>query len=442
MLPEAWNKRLVDLNVRPLLNEDLVWADVVFISAMSVQREAARRVIIQCNTAGVEVVAGGPLFTMEYEEFRGVEHFILNEGELTLPPFLADLANGEPRHVYRSAAFPDMALSPTPLWSLLNMDDYASMSVQFSRGCPYNCDFCNVTALLGRKPRIKCTEQVIAELDGLYQAGWRGPVFFVDDNFIGNKRYLKKALLPAIIAWRQDKQGFSFSTEVSINVASDDELIDLLVRAGFNKVFIGIETPGDEGLAECGKGQNVNRDVIADTKHLQRSGLAVHGGFIVGFDSDTQDIFQRQFDFIQQSGIVFAMIGMLQAPPGTEHYARLEKEDRLLGAISGDNINGGTNILPRMGLDVLEEGYSALFDRLYSPQGYCARVKTFLSECQAHAWKQLDATPETKAHDEPSLSMNGPAGSGRSPNEVAMMTHTDRLEQSTRLYCLFQQSRR
>jgi radical SAM superfamily enzyme YgiQ (UPF0313 family) len=205
-------------------------------------------------------------------------------------------------------------------------------------------------------------------------------VFFVDDNFIGNKRYLKRALLPAIIDWRQDKQGFSFSTEVSINVASDDELIDLLVRAGFNKVFIGIETPGDEGLSECGKGQNVNRDVIADTKHLQRSGLAVHGGFIVGFDSDGADIFERQFEFIQQSGIVFAMIGMLQAPPGTDLYARLEKEGRLLGSISGDNVHGGTNIVPRMGLDVLQRGYSALFDRLYSPQGYCQRVKTFLSE--------------------------------------------------------------
>ena len=326
MLPASWDKRLVDLNVRALANEDLVWADYVFISAMTVQREAARRLIIQCNVAGVDVVAGGPLFTMAFEEFRGVEHFVLNEGELTLPPFLADLARGEPRHVYRSAEFPDMALSPPPLWELLNLDDYASMSIQFSRGCPFSCDFCNVTALLGRKPRIKCTEQVIAELDGMYQAGWRGPVFFVDDNFIGNKRYLKQALLPAIIDWRQDKQGFSFSTEVSINIASDDELIDLLVRAGFNKVFIGIETPGDAGLSECGKGQNVGRDVVADTKRLQRSGLAVHGGFIVGFDSDGADIFQRQFDFIQRSGIVFAMVGMLQAPPGTALYARLERE--------------------------------------------------------------------------------------------------------------------
>lgn len=380
LLPDKWEKRLVDLNVNPLSPQDLAWADYVFISAMTVQREAAKRVIDRCNNAGTTVVAGGPLFTMEHEEFEGVDHFVLNEAEITLQPFLRDLENGEARRVYATAEYPNIRKSPTPLWSLVNLGDYDSMSMQFSRGCPYNCDFCNVTALLGHRPRIKSVDQILAELEGLYQAGWRRSVFFVDDNFIGNKRYLKEELLPAIIAWRKGKTGFSFNTEASINLADDDELIDLMVKAGFTKVFIGIETPDEEGLAECNKGQNQGRDLVANVKHLQRSGLAVQGGFIVGFDSDTAAIFQRQIDFIQKSGIVTAMVGLLQAPPGTQLYERLKSENRLLGLLSGDNANGDTNIVPRMGIEKLREGYHYLMSQIYTPTHYYQRVKTFLSE--------------------------------------------------------------
>ena len=293
MLPSTWEKQLIDLNVRPLTKKDLGWADMVFISGMTVQRDSAKRIISRCKGEGIPVVAGGPLFTMEYDKFTEVDYFVLNEAEITLPEFLNDLANGETRRIYSTDDYPDLRSTPPPLWTLLNKNQYDSMPLQFSRGCPFNCDFCNVTALLGHRPRIKSAEQILVELDGLYELGWRSSVFFVDDNFIGNRRYLKEELLPALTRWRRGKTGYSFHTEASINLADDNELIQLMVNAGFNKVFIGIETPDEISLQECNKGQNANRDLAKDVKHLQRSGLEVQGGFIVGFDADTQSIFQR-----------------------------------------------------------------------------------------------------------------------------------------------------
>ena len=382
MLPIHWEQRLVDLNIRSLTNKDLAWADMVFISAMTVQRDPAKRVISRCKKAGLPVVAGGPLFTMEFDQFDEVDHLVLNEAEITLPEFLTDLEENQTRRVYTTDSYPDLCKTPPPRWSLLNFNQYDSMPMQFSRGCPYNCDFCNVTALLGHRPRIKSTEQILIELNGLYKLGWRSSVFFVDDNFIGNRRYLKDDLLPALARWRKGKTGFSFNTEATINLADDDELIQLMVKAGFSKVFIGIETPDNLGLEECNKGQNVNRDLVKDVKHLQRSGLEVQGGFIVGFDSDNQSIFQRQIDFIQNSGIVTAMVGMLQAPPGTKLYERLKKENRLVGGMSGDNADGNTNIIPKMGIENLREGYRHLMGQIYSPNQFYQRVKTFLEEYQ------------------------------------------------------------
>lgn len=380
LLPSTWEKRLVDLNVQPLSGEDLDWADYVFLSAMAVQRKSSEQIIRRCTQKNLPVVAGGPLFTMDYEEFPEVDHFVLNEAEITLPSFLEDLAKGKPRRLYGTEEYTDMRVSPTPMWSLIDFHDYSDMAMQFSRGCPFDCDFCNVTALLGHRPRTKSTQQITQELDALYEEGWRGSVFFVDDNFIGNRRYLKEELLPALISWQKGKQNLSFHTEASINLADDEELIDLMVQAGFNKVFIGIETPDEDSLAECNKGQNKNRDMIGDIKHLQRSGLEVQGGFIVGFDSDTPSIFQRQIDFIQQSGIVTAMVGLLQAPPGTRLFQRLKEEKRLLGRMSGDNVDGSTNIIPLMGLDKLHAGYRSLMGHIYSPQHYYQRIKTFLEE--------------------------------------------------------------
>jgi radical SAM superfamily enzyme YgiQ (UPF0313 family) len=382
LLPEEWEKRLIDLNIRSLTNKDIRWADMVFISGMTVQRDSAKRIINHCKEQGGLVVAGGPLFTMEPDSFPEVDHLILNEAEITLPDFIDDLARGGVRRVYQSADYPDLKQSPSPLWSIIELNRYDTMPIQFSRGCPFNCDFCNVTALLGHRPRIKRAEQILVELDGLYEIGWRGSVFFVDDNFIGNRRYLKDALLPALARWRKGKSGFSFHTEASINLADDEELIQLMTNAGFSKVFIGIETPDETSLEECNKGQNTNRDLVQDVKLLQRSGLEVQGGFIVGFDTDNQSIFQRQIDFIQHSGIVTAMVGLLQAPPGTKLYERLKGENRIRGDMSGDNVDGSTNIIPRMGLDKLRSGYRYLMEQIYSPRHFYQRVKIFLMEYQ------------------------------------------------------------
>lgn len=384
MLPAAWDKRLVDCNVQPLRDADLAWADLALISAMVVQRETARAAIDACHDAGVRVIAGGPLFTMEPEGFPTVDHLILNEAEVTLPAFLADLEHGAAKRVYETADFPPLDASPVPLWSLLTFEHYTAMAVQFSRGCPWRCDFCNVTTLFGRKPRIKAAAQIIRELDALYNAGWRGPVFFVDDNLIGDRRFVKQTLLPALIDWRQDKDGLPFSTEVSINVADDPTLIDLLVRAGFTKVFIGLETPDHDALTHCNKGQNTRADLSTAVTRLQRAGIAVQGGFIVGFDTDTAAIFQRQFDFIQQSGIVIAMANMLQAPPGTALYARMLAEERIVSQPSGAS-QSGTNVRPLMGLDTLIAGYNRLVTELYSPAPFYERVRRFLSDYAAAA---------------------------------------------------------
>ena len=380
LLPEEWEKRLVDLNVSHLTAKDLAWADYVFVSAMVVQRHSARDLIARCKEAGVKVVAGGPLFTMEHENFPEVDHFVLNEAELTLPPFLADLAAGCAQRLYTTTEFPDIRQTPAPLWHLADLKHYETVSIQFSRGCPFNCDFCNVTALLGHRPRTKTAAQIIAELDGLYALGWRKNVFFVDDNFIGNKKQLKSEVLPALIRWRKGKSGMPFNTEVSINLADDDELMQLMAQAGFDTVFVGIETPNEDSLIECSKTQNKGRDMVESVKRLQRAGLQVQGGFIVGFDSDPPSIFQQQIDFIQKSGVVTAMVGLLQAPPGTRLYERMKSEGRLVSEMSGDNVDGSTNIIPKMGLETLREGYRKILDQIYAPRVYYERVLTFLRE--------------------------------------------------------------
>ncbi len=383
MLPAEWNKRLIDLNIQTLTDKDLAWADCALISGMVVQRRSAREVAQRCKAAGVKVVAGGPLFTIEHGQFDDVvDHFVLNEAELTLPVFLDDLAHGRARHIYTSTDFADIQQTPIPMWDLVNFKRYATINIQFSRGCPFNCDFCNVTALLGHRPRTKTVAQIIAELDSLYRLGWRSSVFFVDDNLIGNKRLLKTELLPALIDWQKDKGHLTFTTEASINLADDEELMQQMVEAGFTTVFVGIETPDESSLAECNKKQNLKRDLVADIRRLQHAGLQVQGGFIVGFDSDTPSIFQRQIDFIQKSGIVTAMVGLLQAPPGTRLYERLKGEGRLLDRASGDNVDGTTNIIPNMNLDALRQGYQNILRYIYAPKNYYQRVKTFLSEYQ------------------------------------------------------------
>ena len=383
LLPQEWSRRLIDVNVESLTDSDLLWADMVFIGGMAVQRKSAGQIIDRCRAAKVRVVAGGPLFTAEPEHFSEVDHLVLDEAELTLPVFLADLASGRPQRIYRASGFCTLHDTPVPAWDLIRTKRYASLNIQFSRGCPFNCEFCNVTTLFGHRSRIKTPQQVITELDRIYATGWRGSIFFVDDNFIGNKDYLKTDLLPALIAWRRDKKGCVFFTEASINLADDPELLDLMVLAGFDSVFIGIESPDEVSLTECHKIQNKNRDLLACVKRIHRSGLQVMGGFIVGFDSDLPSIFQRQIDFIQKSGIVIAMVGMLQAPPGTRLFDRLQRESRIIDTFSGDNVDGTTNIVPRMGLDLLMDGYRTIMQQIYSPKNYYRRVRTLLRVLKA-----------------------------------------------------------
>jgi len=378
MLPGSWEKRLIDLNFQDLTAKDLEWCDYLFISAMDVQRDSVKLVVKLAREHSVKIVAGGPLFTGEFKDFPEIDHFILNEGEITLVDFLNDLAAGTPKHIYQTDQFADIRKSPIPLWGLLDFDAYDSMAVQFSRGCPFNCDFCNVTALLGHRPRTKSAAQLIQELDQLYQMGWRRNIFIVDDNFIGNKKLLKEEILPALIEWHKGKDGCSFITEASINLADDDELVTMMVAAGFINIFIGIETPDEESLTECHKSQNRSRDLVQDIQKLQKAGLHIMAGFIVGFDNDKPDIFDRQIQFIQKSGIIVAMVGLLQAPYGTQLYERLQSEGRLLTEMTGDNTDGTTNIVTSMDPRTLSNGYQRLIQTIFSPDHLYPRIKTFL----------------------------------------------------------------
>ena len=381
MLPDEWEKKLVDMNVTSLTDEDIRWADYVLISAMVVQKDSVKEVIARCKKLDTKLVAGGPLFTTGYEEFDGIDHFVLGEAEVTLPLFLQDLENGCAQHIYTSNERPDIRKTPIPQWSLINMKKYSTMNIQYSRGCPFNCEFCDIIVLNGHKPRTKDKVQMLAELDVLYSHGWRSGVFIVDDNFIGNKRKLKTEILPAIIEWMKGKKyPFAFPTEASINLADDEELMQLMVEAGFNTVFVGIETPNEESLAECNKLPNKNRDLVASVKKIQNHGLEVQGGFIVGFDSDPLSIFKSQISFIQRSGIVTAMVGLLNAPPGTRLYQRLKLENRLLKDISGDSMDCSINFIPKMNYETLINGYKSILNTIYSPKHYYERVKTFLKE--------------------------------------------------------------
>lgn len=383
MLPASWDKRLVDMNAQRLTDRDLRWADCVFISAMTIQREAVKALLCRCREFGVKTVAGGPLFTTSPDEFDEVDHLVLNEAEVTLPPFLADLQRGQARHLYTSDIRAELKNTPVPLWELIDRKKYAAMNIQYSRGCPFDCEFCDITALFGRVPRTKTKEQLFAELDSLYDRGWRGGVFFVDDNFIGDRKKLKGAILPELAQWMELKgYPFTFITETSIDLADDGELMKLMVAAGFEEVFIGIESPSDEGHHESGKLQNMNRDLLESVRRIQNSGLQVQAGFIVGFDSDSPSIFERQIRFIQESGIATAMVGMLTALSGTKLYQRLVREGRLLEVASGNNTSIATNFVPKMKMEQLVNGYRTIIETIYTPKNYYRRVITFLKDYQ------------------------------------------------------------
>ncbi len=379
LTPHEWEKRLIDLNVSKLTDKEIAWADYVFISAMSVQITSANEVIKRCKSLNTKIVAGGPLFTVDFENFSDIDHLILDEAEITLPRFLDDLERGRPQRIYQSEEFADMTSTPLPDYSLIDVSKYGTLSIQFSRGCPFNCEFCDITALFGHKVRLKTSRQILMELDNIKKTGWDGPVFFVDDNFIGNKNILKKELLPALINWMEkNKFPFTFLTETSINLADDPELMKLMVEAGFYRVFVGIETPEEASLAECNKTQNERRDMVDSVKTIQLAGMEVMAGFIVGFDNDSPAVFQHQIDFIQQSGIVSAMVGLLNAPKKTLLYKRLMKEGRITNEWSGDNTNYSLNFIPKMNKQDLLNGYQKIIQGIYSSKAYYNRVISFL----------------------------------------------------------------
>jgi radical SAM superfamily enzyme YgiQ (UPF0313 family) len=394
MLPGRWEKRLVDLNVRDLRDEDLMWADYVFISAMIAQKDSARQVVERCRALGIRVVGGGPLFRVYPDDFIDLDHLVLGEAESIISEFVNDMETGRPKRIYSSSGFPDLDVVPVPLWDLINLNDYVAMSVQYSRGCPFNCEFCDVIVMNGRVPRVKRNEQVLAELEALCSRGWRGSVFIVDDNFIGNKEKVK-GLLRAIISWQKGAlRRINFFTEASVNLGEDPELINLMVQAGFNKVFLGLETPVEEGLKECGKAQNLRRSLSESVAIIQQHGLAVMGGFIIGFDSDPPDVFQRQVNFIQKNGIVTAMIGLLTAIPGTRLYSRLESEGRMLFKASGDNtdVGGSLNFITKMDRAKIIEGYRWVMNSVYSPEMYYNRILAFLRTYRPRAETYLETS--------------------------------------------------
>ncbi|QGY46487.1 DUF4070 domain-containing protein [Maribellus comscasis] len=377
MLSENWQKKLIDLNIEELKNEDLEWADYVFLSSMYVQKESVSEILARCKNYPLKVIAGGPLFTQEFDNYSQIDHFILNEAEITLPLFLCDLQNGvPPKRIYQTNEYADLSFSPVPDFYLLNLKAYASMSLQVSRGCPFSCNFCEITALLGHKVRMKTKEQIIKELETLYNLNWQGAVSVVDDNFIGNKKIIKNELLPAIIEWMKlHNHPFSFSAQTSINLADDDRLLTMMREAGFISTFIGIETPVEESLQSCHKIQNENRDLLENVKQIQKAGLQVSGGFIVGFDSDTSTVFQRQIDFIQKSGIVSAMVGLLNAPKNTRLYKQMEKENRLTVDATGSNTDFTMNFIPKMDNQKLQDGYQYIINNIYKEKPYYKRIR-------------------------------------------------------------------
>jgi radical SAM superfamily enzyme YgiQ (UPF0313 family) len=379
MLPEYFEKKLIDMNVTALRDRDIKWADYVFITGMAIQKSSVDQIIERCKTLNARIVAGGPLFTAFPEAYSNVDHLVLKEAEITLPAFINDLEKGCPESFYTTEEKPDLKNTPIPQWDLINMKKYAVMCIQYSRGCPFNCDFCDITALLGHKVRTKTTGQIIDELESLYVHKWRGDVFFVDDNFIGKRQQLKNELLPTIINWmNKRKRPFAFSTQVSIDMVDDEELMTLMVRAGFESVFIGIESPNDSSLAECNKMQNTGRDIVAAVKKIQQFGMQVQAGFILGFDNDKPGVFDKLISLIQDSGVVTAMVGLLNAPPGTKLYKKLMSENRLIKTATGDNMDGTMNFTPKMDIHELLGGYLKVLNTIYSQKYYCKRIKTFL----------------------------------------------------------------
>ncbi len=397
MLPQNWEIKLIDLNVGPLLDKDIKWADMIFISAMMIQKLSAQEVINRCNNFHKVIVVGGPAFTAEPEKYSGVTHFVLGEAEITLPIFLDDLKQGSTRAKYEQppGVWADVTKIPVPIWSLINFNDYTSMTLQFERGCPLGggdnnaCEFCDIYILFGTKVRAKTASQMIKEFESLYQAGWRGTIFLADDNSIGHKYKFREMLLKLII-WQQiHHYPFRLITEVSINLADEDELMELMVKANFEGVFIGIESNDQASLESFGKVVNLKFNLEEAVLKILDSGLEVMGGFMIGSDGDPNDIFDKQIAYIKKTGIVTAMVGLLIALPRTNLWHRLIREGRLLGDTNGDNVSIDLNFIPKMNRELLLAGYCRVLETIYSKKEYFKRIDTFLKYCRSKTKSHL-----------------------------------------------------
>lgn len=378
MLPASWDKRLVDANVRALTGEDIAWADLAMFSGMLVQKPHMLELLARCRDAGVPTVVGGPITSGAADMGDHADHVVVGEAEDLLPIFLRDLQGGNAQKVYRGSDLPELHKTPMPDMSLIDAKRYSAMAIQYSRGCPFNCEFCDIIEIYGRRPRTKSVAQVIAELEQLYAMKWRGSVFIVDDNFIGNKKNVRQ-LMPALADWNKNHgRPFTFFTEASINLADDDSLLSLMREAGFTRVFLGIETPVESSLREAQKLQNTKRSLLESVHRIQSYGIEVMAGFIVGFDHDPEDIFDKQVEFIEESAIPLAMVGLLQALPGTQLYRRLSREGRLIQDGTGNNSDVRLNFIPNMSPERLVAGYRSIMQRLYTPQAYYRRVSRFL----------------------------------------------------------------
>lgn len=379
LCPKEWNLKVRDLNAETLKDEDIKASDMVLMSGMVIQHDSMMDVLRRCKKYGVPCAVGGPHATSSPEKFDDAAYLILDEGEITFEKFLNDLKENKAERVYTAGGEkPDVTRTPIPRFDLLNVDFYSHMCVQFSRGCPFACEFCDITTLYGKKPRTKTGEQIVAELQMIYDLGFRGEIFLVDDNFIGNKKAVK-AMLPTLIEWmKKHDYPFWLYTEASINLSDDDELLELMCKAGFHSVFIGIESPSLESLRETKKFQNLPGDLLAKVHKIQELGIEVMAGFIIGFDSDTEDIFERQIEFITLARIPMAMVGPLNAMPNTELWTRLIREGRLRADFEGDNL-GLCNFETKLPALSIASGYKHVLASLYSAEAYFGRLKALIA---------------------------------------------------------------
>ena len=395
LLPQSWEMKLVDRNVREVREEEWDWAELVVISGMIVQKADMAEQIARAKARGLPVAVGGPFAssTPDAPELAQADFKVLDEGEITLPLFVEALQRGETSGRFTAeGAKPDVTATPVPRYDLLELDAYSEMSVQFSRGCPFNCEFCDIIVLYGRKPRTKTPEQLIAELQCLDDLGWRRSVFLVDDNFIGNKRNVK-LLLPALRQWQiEHGYPFSFATEASVDLAADQELMDLMAECRFESVFLGIETPDAASLETARKLQNTRTSLEESVEKITASGLRVMAGFIIGFDGEQRGAGNRIVEFVTRTGIPHAMMGMLQALPNTAMWTRLEQEGRLIqdsAAAKGVNQTNLLNFVPTRPIQDIATEYMEAFSTLYEPNTYIDRVYSYFLKLPPQRYKQI-----------------------------------------------------